>query len=254
MRRIIFCGAAIATLTTFGGQSAGKKQPQALRQSLRQIVDEVEALRREEITLLRELIAVETRNSFRYRRRVVSAERNLAKTLAELRQDIKEYPDAELPMLDLGVRWERTEAKSAVKVLKESLEWEQQGRPSTAVSLEPPATPPPPDWPLEEIRQGLSKRIDKIEETHQKTIAKLQALQAGQSSQRQKREARTVVKATQGNQRHEMLFLRNRLRSAKDHDLGKIERAISSAERQAKGRLEEGLRLMLKLTQKKTPQ
>ena len=59
------------------------------------------------------------------KRTLEPAEDRLPKKLAELRQDVEEYTDAELPMLDFGVRWEKTEAENAVEHAKEMVEWVQ---------------------------------------------------------------------------------------------------------------------------------
>ena len=116
--------------------------------SLRQVVDEIEVLKREEIALLRDHIEVvdaamslktlsgrETKDRAMAReimrlathrtsvkRTLESAEDRLPKKLAELRPDVEEYTDAELPMLDFGVRWEKTEAENAVEHAKEMVE------------------------------------------------------------------------------------------------------------------------------------
>ena len=218
MKGTILGGMAIAvltTLTTFGCQSSEERQGQELRQALRQIVDEIEALKRQEIALMRERIEVvdaglqsletlsgsgikdfaraeeimrlATRKA-KIKRAIESAEEQLPKKLAELRQDVEEYTDAELPMLDFGVRWEKTNVEGAVAGEKESLEWDQMEkrsiedptapRPASTASLEPSSPPPTPSWPLAEIREGLSKRIDEVEQIHQMVIAELQAIQA----------------------------------------------------------------------------
>ena len=265
MKRTILGGMAIAvltTLTTFGGQSSEERQGQELRQALRQIVDEIEALKRQKIALMRErielvdtgmqsletlsgsgikdfaraeeIMRLATRKA-KIKRAIESAEEQLPKKLAELRQDVEEYTDAELPMLDFGVRWEKTNVEGAVAGEKESLEWDQMEkrsiedptapRPSSAASLEPSSPAPPPAWPLAEIREGLSKRIDEVEQIHQMVIAELQAIRP------------QMVKPIQGFFHQEVLHLRGRLSSAKGHELGRVERSIASAKRQAKGQL-----------------
>ena len=282
MNRTILGGvaiAALATLTTFGGQSAEERRGQELRQALRQIVDEIEALKQEEIALLGERIQVlevtlKARSGSgdpkdfdfakyvlglnsrmkRDKRTLETAEAQLPKKLAELRQDVEKYTDAELPMLDFGLRWEKTEAESAVEHAKETLEWDQQKQPSKMVSLEAPAPPPTPAWPLAEIREGLSKRIDEIEQIHQMVIAKLQARQEAEVNQQRKREIGDLVVVTQARGRHDILFLRGRLSRARGYDLGRVERSIASGERQAEGRLAEGLREILEVGKKAGPQ
>jgi len=54
MTRRILGGLVLTALAVVGCQSAEERQAQELRQALRQIVDEIEELRREEIELLRD--------------------------------------------------------------------------------------------------------------------------------------------------------------------------------------------------------
>ena len=274
MKRTILGGMAIAaltTVTTFGCQSAEERQGQELRQALRQDIDEIEALKRQKIALMRERMEVvdaviqsfktlydsgikdakeimdlavrfATRKA-RSKRAIESAEERLPKKLTGLRQDVEECTDAELPMLYYGVRWEKTNAEGAVAGQKEGLEWDQMEkrsiedptvpapRPSSTVLLEPSSPPPPPAWPLEEIRKGLSKRIDEIEQIHQQIHQMVIA--ELQAIQPQ------IVKPVQRPppRRQEVVIFRGRLSRARGLELGRLERDIASAMRKAKGQL-----------------
>ena len=179
----------------------------------------------------------------RDKRALETAEAQLPKKIAELRQDVEKYTDAELPMLDFGLRWEKTHAENAVEHAKEPIDPKPF---SKAVSLDPSPPLPTPAWPLTEIREGLSKRIDEVEEVYRIVIAELQARQEAEVNQQRKREIGDLVVVTQARGRHEISSLRGRLPRTKGHELGRLEREIASINRQ----LAQGLREILELGKK----
>ncbi|MDE0354700.1 MAG: hypothetical protein OXU64_02985 [Gemmatimonadota bacterium] len=271
---------ALLTLVGFGCQSAEERQAQELRQALRQIVDEIEELRREEIELLRQRKEVvdatpsfktqwgyETMASSRVyaKQGLESAEQRLPKMLSELRQEVEEYTDAELPMLAMAVRGRKTGAERAVEEAKKGLaqakrekeeaEVAAKERAAAAKPIKPkpqntaararpappkkpaPPTPPPPTKTPEEIRAELSKRIEEVDGIHEKVISTLQAVQEAQTDKWQKRWAGDAVTSARIARKQDSNRLRLRLERAKDGGLGLVEQSIASVKRQAEGQL-----------------
>ena len=289
MKGRIVVGMAFLILAGSGCQSAEERQAQELREALRQIVDEIEELRREEIELLRRRKEVvdatpsfktdwgyETMASSRVyaKQGLESAEQRLPKTLAELREEVEGYMDAELPMLAMAVRGRKTAAERAVEEAKNRLAQAEQEKkaaeakaaakeraaaqrvrtakpvkakaqkiaPAAARPAAPkkPAAPPPPSPPTkspEEVRAELAKRIEEVDGIHEQVISTLQAVQEAKTDQWQKRWAGDAVTMARMARNQDNQRLRLRLERAKDRGLGRVERSIASVKRQAEGQL-----------------
>ena len=165
-----------------------------------------------------------------------SAEQRLPKMLSELRQEVEEYTDAELPMLAMGVRGRKTAAerkRSAKKtVAAKPVKSEKAAtRPAPPEKAAPPPPPPAPTKTPEEIRAELLKGIEEVDGIHEKVISTIQAVQEAQTDQWQKRYAGDAVTMARMARKQDVGRLRQRLERARSPlgDGGKDHRVAEAA-------------------------
>lgn len=258
MKRTIVVGMALLTLVGFGCQSAEERQAQELRQALRQIVDEIEELGEEEIELLRQRKEVvdatpsfktqwgyETMDRARETAKsaLEAAEQRLPEMLGELRREVEEYTDAELPMLAMPVRGRKSGAERAVETAKKGLaqaEGEKKAAEDRAAKESDPAA----------YRRELAKQIDEVDQIHQKVISTLQAVlnalppETGQWQRSRARGAVTTAKTS----RHQVAgILQREIANAKDGHLAITEGTIASRKRLAETQLVQAQRKLAAL-------
>ena len=234
MTRRVVGGVLLVALGAFGCQSAEERQAQELRQALRQIVDEIEELRREEIELLRQRKEVvdatpsfktqwgyETMDRARATAKSVleAAELRLPETVAELRREVEEYTDAELPMFSRTVRGRKTGAERSVEKAKKGLTTAQQEKKAAEQRAAKEAAP-------EEFRAELSARIDEVDQIYGRIISVLQELQDTETGQYMKTRAGEAVRTAEMRRANTNRLLRRILASAKDTNLSKVEGTI----------------------------
>ena len=93
--------------------------------------------------------------------------------------------------------------------------------------------------PPKEMRAELSKRIDEVDQIHQRTISVLQDLQDAQLDQYMRTRAGEAVQTEKMQRVNTNRLLRQILASAKDNHLGRVEVTIRSRKGVAEGRLRE---------------
>ena len=188
--------AAILTLTAFGCQSGEQRQANELREALVQLTDEIEQLNQEEIAALREWKEVvdtsppprkqfqrlsasirepsiqrsHARAKQRALRKLESAQKSRAENLAELRQQIKEYTDPELPALAQRVRAGKSFAEkrveSAQKLLQQTQESKKAEEEWAIQASQKKAAPRPPRTPKNCAKPSRSELMKSISFTN----------------------------------------------------------------------------------------
>ena len=270
--------AAILTLTAFGCQSGEQRQANELREALVQLTDEIEQLNQEEIAALREWKEVvdtsppprkqfqrlsasirepsiqrsHARAKQRALRKLESAQKSRAENLAELRQQIKEYTDPELPALAQRVRAGKSFAEkrveSAQKLLQQAQEskkaeeeWAIQASQKKAAPRPPPAAlRPPPAAPApdpEKLRQALSKRIDEVDQLYEQLINTLKAVQEAQTDRWEKRWAGDAVTMALVARRQDVPRLRTRLEKSVNGRFDQVETGLQFQKAMIEGKL-----------------
>ena len=134
MKRTILVGLAVVTLVMFGCQSGEERQAQELREALLEIVDEVEELKREQIAVLeqqKQTVATLPPPNFLkgwgwpskkgVQSEIESAEKQLKERPREVRAQIEEYADLELPGLAKAIRALRVIAKGSLETEQNQL-------------------------------------------------------------------------------------------------------------------------------------
>ena len=91
--------------------------------------------------------------------------------------------------------------------------------------------------PPEEIRKELSKRIDEVDQIHDKVISTLQAVQELQTEQYMRTRAGEAVQTAKMNRDQTARLLRQKLESTKDRHLGMVELSIASRKRGVEAKL-----------------
>ena len=263
--------AAILTLTAFGCQSGEQRQANELREALVQLTDEIEQLNQEEIAAWRERKEVvdtsppprkqfqsssaSIREPFIQRsharakqsalRQLESAQKSRAENLAELRQQIKEYTDPELPALAQRVRAGKSFAEkrveSAQKLLQQAQEskkaeeeWAIQASQKKAAPRPPPAAPAPDP---EELRQALSKRIDEVDQLYEQWINTLKAVQEAQTDRWEKRWAGDAVTMALMARKQDIPGLRTRLDKSVNGRFDRVEIGLQFQKAMIEGKL-----------------
>ncbi len=263
--------AAILTLTAFGCQSGEQRQANELREALVQLTDEIEQLNQEEIAAWRERKEVvdtsppprkqfqsssaSIREPFIQRsharakqsalRQLESAQKSRAENLAELRQQIKEYTDPELPALAQRVRAGKSFAEkrveSAQKLLQQAQEskkaeeeWAIQASQKKAAPRPPPAAPAPDP---EELRQALSKRIDEVDQLYEQWINTLKAVQEAQTDRWEKRWAGDAVTMALMARKQDIPGLRTRLEKSVNGRFDRVESGLQFQKAMIEGKL-----------------
>ncbi len=91
--------------------------------------------------------------------------------------------------------------------------------------------------PPEEIRAELSKRIDEVDQIHDKVISTLQAVQELQTEQGLRTRAGEAVQTAKMNRDQTARLLRQKLESTKDRHLGMVGLSIASRKRGVEAKL-----------------
>ena len=205
MRRRILVGLALLSVVGAAGQSS-RRQAQELRQALRQTVDDIEELWQEELVVLKEkkkvVMTLPPRNVYHgwtwpsrasVQTNIDVAEEFFPEKVEEMREQVEEYTDLELPGLAKTIRGNRRSARRSLKVEQKQLEILRKAaaayREKKAAQEEAAKKRPPKPAPksVEEIRAELAKRIKEVEALEDLWSRTLQAVQAAHSDKWEKR-------------------------------------------------------------------
>ena len=256
--------AAILTLTAFGCQSGEQRQANELREALVQLTDEIEQLNQEQIAALREWKEVvdtsppprkqfqrlsasirepsiqrsHARAKQRALRQLESAQKSRAENLAELRQQIKEYTDPELPALAQRVRAGKSFAEKRVESAQKLLQQAQESKKAEeewAIQASQKKAAPAPD--PEELRQALSKRIDEVDQLYEQWINTLKAVQEAQTDRWEKRWAGDAVTMALMARKQDIPRLRTRLEKLVNGRFDQVESGLQFQKAMIEGKL-----------------
>ena len=291
MKQTITALAIALVLTTFGCQSAEQRQANELREALTELVDEIEELNEEEIATLQERKEVIDASppasgfeAFEFgpsaaQGDLESAERRVERQ-AEVRKEVEEYTDPELPMLALIVRGMKEAAERQVESArtklrraeerKKALE-EQAAAPKkplpkrtasprsqnqvssggTERASSPPVVPKPDPAKL---REEFRKEIDEVDALHGELIKHRKAIQKAQTDVWEKRWAGDAVTKAQFTRRHDMSGLRGSLERADDRRLNSVKISIEFSKSQVEQQITDAFSKLKSLQPDSSPQ
>lgn len=254
MKGRIVAGMVLLSMVSVAGQST-RRQAGELRRALRQVVEKIEELHKSQIAVLKDQKKVVMTlpppnvaygwnwpSPKKVQISIDTREEIMPEAIEEMRDQIEEYTALELPGLAETIRGVHRSEKRSLKAGEKVLEAlrklavahmeqkkaaEEQAAKDRAAGVKTP----------EEIRAELSKRIDELDQIHQKVITVLEAVEAAQTDQWQKSYAAGRGRRAQGIRKSDVRLRRLGLKNATDQNLDQVARSIALSKRNALGEL-----------------